>query len=311
MKLSEVSTFLNLLRNTDINPTWIEFQNKLHTVRTAAVDHPVQIGTVAHDIVTSMDNIQTSVSDFQNNVNYLISQLEEVIRQREPEYYQESHRLYEEEMRWETNEYILNRRLLSDDDSDLLIRSRIKNYGDWRLPGMIIRPALETHIEDLVPMDPLYVLDQHEELIMPAIEKFTIEYQRRLRPYVIDDRNMHPLASVPDNQFGLILAYNFLNYKPIEVFEKYLKEFYHKLRPGGITMFTYNNCNLPQGIALAEKSFMCYTPGSRIQSIAQEIGFENTFNQQGLNELTWMELKKPGEITSLRGGQALAKVLRK
>jgi SAM-dependent methyltransferase len=214
-------------------------------------------------------------------------------------------------MRWETNEYILNRRLLIDADSDLIMRSRIKNYGDWRLPGMIIRPALETHIEELVPMDPLYVLDQHDELIMPAIQKFTKEYQHRLRPYVIHDHKKRPLALMPNNQFGLIFAYNFLNYKPIEVVEKYLREFYHKLRPGGVAMFTYNNCDLPQGMALAEKSFMCYTPGHRIRSIAQEIGFENTFNQQGLNELSWMELKKPGEITSLRGGQALARICQK
>ena len=312
MKLSEVSAFLELLRNTDTSPAWIEFQNKLYTIRTAAVDHPVQIGNVAHDIVTSMNNVQASVGDFQNNVVYLMSQLEAIIQQGEAEYYQESYRLYEEEMCWETNDYILNRRLLIDADSDLIIRSRIKNYGDWRLPGMIIRPAQETHIEELVPLDPLYVLDQHDDLIMPAIGKFTQDYQRRLRPYVINDyKKTSPLEELPSNQFGLIFTYNFLNYKPIEVIERYLRDFYLKLRPGGVALFTYNNCDLANGVALAEQHFMCYTPGKRIQAIAHEIGFENTFNQPGVGNLSWMELKKPGEITSLRGGQALAKVLRK
>ena len=311
MKLSEILIFLEHLRSIDINSAWIELQNRLYAVRTHAVDHPVQIGALAHDIATAMDNVQQSVGDFENHTAYLISQLEKLIRQYEPAYYRESQRLYEEEMRWETNEYILNRRLLTDEDTDSCIRNRVKNYSDWRLPGMIIRPALETHIEDLVPLDPLYVLDQHDELITPAITKFTPEYQRRLRPYIISDDHIHPLDALPDNQFGLILAYNFLNYKPIEVVKKYLQEFYCKLRPGGVAMFTYNNCDLPQGIALAEKSFMCYTPGREIRSIAFNIGFENTFNQQGQNELTWMELKKPGEIVSLRGGQALARIARR
>jgi SAM-dependent methyltransferase len=215
-------------------------------------------------------------------------------------------------MRWETNEYILNRGLMIDADTSMVMQQHIKNYSDWRLPGMIIRPALESHIEYMVPMDPLYVVDQHQDLLKPAVEKWTSDYQRRLRQYVINDYTcQRPLQELPDNQFGLIFAYNFLNYKPIEVIERYLQDFFAKLRPGGVAMFTFNNCDLPQGMGLAEKHFMCYTPGRRVQQIADKIGFENVYDQRGPNNISWFEIKKPGEIYSLRGGQTLAKIVRK
>jgi SAM-dependent methyltransferase len=256
--------------------------------------------------------VQSGSHSFNQTVNYLKAQLDQIIAHREPEYYQTSSRLYEEEMRWETNEYILNRGLMIDADTSMVMQQHIKNYSDWRLPGMIIRPALESHIEYMVPMDPLYVVDQHQDLLKPAVEKWTSDYQRRLRQYVINDYTcQRPLQELPDNQFGLIFAYNFLNYKPIEVIERYLQDFFAKLRPGGVAMFTFNNCDLPQGMGLAEKHFMCYTPGRRVQQIADKIGFENVYDQRGPNNISWFEIKKPGEIYSLRGGQTLAKIVRK
>jgi hypothetical protein len=312
MKLSEVSILLQFLKDADLDPAWIEYSNRLHTVLTHVVNHSLQVGSVSQDIIDAVHTVQSGSHSFNQTVNYLKAQLDQIIAHREPEYYQTSSRLYEEEMRWETNEYILNRGLMIDADTSMVMQQHIKNYSDWRLPGMIIRPALESHIEYMVPMDPLYVVDQHQDLLKPAVEKWTSDYQRRLRQYVINDYTcQRPLQELPDNQFGLIFAYNFLNYKPIEVIERYLQDFFAKLRPGGVAMFTFNNCDLPQGMGLAEKHFMCYTPGRRVQQIADKIGFENVYDQRGPNNISWFEIKKPGEIYSLRGGQTLAKIVRK
>lgn len=312
MKLSEISILLDFLKQANPDPAYLEYFNKLYNIHNHLTNHSLQIGTVSHDLTASFNDTVAANRNFTSALAYLEAQLRQVIVQREPEYYANSSRLYEEEMRWDTNDHILNRRLVIDHDSNLMLRNRIKLYTDWRLPGMIIRPGLETHIEDLVPLDPLYVLDQHEDLIMPAITKFTAEYQRRLRPYVINDyTNEEPLHDLPDQQFGLIFAYNFLNYKPIEVVQRYLRDFYRKLRPGGVVLFTFNNCDLSQGMGLAEKYFMCYTPGHRVLDIAMQFGFENLHDQQGPNDVSWLELKKPGDITSLRGGQTLARIVRK
>jgi hypothetical protein len=39
------------------------------------------------------------------------------------------------------------------------------------------------------------------------------------------------------------------------------------------------------------------------------MGFEIIFEHSGQGNITWLELKKPGEIQSIRGGQALAKIV--
>jgi SAM-dependent methyltransferase len=213
-------------------------------------------------------------------------------------------------MPFESTEYILNRRLGIDEDSNILLRSHLRNLSDWRIPGMIIRPGTATFIEDLVPMDPLYLVDQHQDLIQPAVSKFTPEYQRRLREYVITDRTDQPImAALPQGQFGLVFAYNYFNYKPIEIIRRYLSEIYTLLRPGGVLIMTYNNCDRAQGVGLAERNFMCYTPERYIQQHAESVGFESTFSHNGAGDVSWLEFSRPGEIASLRGGQTLARIL--
>jgi SAM-dependent methyltransferase len=199
-----------------------------------------------------------------------------------------------------------------DDADDIVLRTRLKNLTDWRLPGMIIRPGVETYIEDMVPMDPLYVVDHDQALTQPSIKKFTPEYQRRLREYVINDWKDGPiLDKLPDNQFGLIFAYHYFNHKPMPIINQFLLEFYKKLRPGGSVIFTYNNCDLASGVDKAERAWMLYTPMRLIERRADELGFELTAAYDGKGDVSWLELRKPGDITSLRGGQTLAKVLAK
>ena len=152
---------------------------------------------------------------------------------------------------------MLFRSLRIDSDSLLMLKSRLLQYTDWRLPGLIIRPAREKFIEDLVPLDPLYVVDQHEDLLNPAIQAFTPEYQRRLRPYTINDyEHVDALWKLPANQYGLIFAYNYFNYKPMKVLRQYLDSMLVRLRPGGVAIFTYNDCDWRHGVALAEQNFM-------------------------------------------------------
>ena len=161
-------------------------------------------------------------------------------------------------------------------------------------------------------MDPLYLVDQHEDLLAPAMTKFSAEYQQRLRPYTIDDRADGELMTLlPNRQFGFVFAYNYFNYKPLDVICRYLDELYEKLRPGGRIIFTYNECEHASGVILAEKSFMCYTPGGRIRSYAESIGFEFEYQNTLEANAAWFEFKRPGDIVSLRGGQNMAKIMPK
>jgi hypothetical protein len=312
MKLSEIVDYLNVLDSLHVpskcNEALSQLAAILHTVQNQRPDlNPCQT-----QLNTQFDLLNIGVSNFAATVDQIKDHLRKRILEHEPDMFRESSRLFHHEMPFETNDYILNRRLRVDDQSLIELQARIKILTDWRLPGMMLRPGLEKFIEEMVPMDPLYLVDTHQDLLTPSIQKFTVEYQRRLRPYVIDDRQAGPIMDqLPNNQFGFVFAFNFFNFRPLELIQRYLTELHSKLRPGGSLIMTYNNCDRSHGVALAEKNWMLYTPKHLILEHAQSLGFVQTADRDGQGDLSWLEFKRSGDIDSLRGGQSLAKIIAK
>jgi SAM-dependent methyltransferase len=162
----------------------------------------------------------------------------------------------------------------------------------------------------MVAFDPLYVIDHHNDLLLPARSRFNEFYQNRVRWITITEKDDHAmLQDLPDAQMGFVMAWNFFHYKPFEVIKQYLTEIYQKLRPGGVFAFSINDGDLSGGVANSERMFMCYTPGSMIMSIGERIGFSIEIRHELDQAVTWIELQKSGERASLRGGQALAKII--
>jgi hypothetical protein len=58
---------------------------------------------------------------------------------------------------------------------------------------------------------------------------------------------------------------------------------------------------------LAEQGFASYTPGYLVRDLAQHVGFKLVHTWSDGGPGVWLELHKPGELISNRGGQALAK----
>jgi hypothetical protein len=312
MKLSEIVAYLNLIDSLSIDAECREALRILDGVLNVVANYPIQLDSYSRNLGKNFTSISSGVTEFSNTLNDLKLRLHQLVEEQEPQYFSESKRWFDQEAVYETNEYVLNRKLGIDDESNILLRSHLRSFADWRIPGMVLGPGRETFVEDLVPMDPLYLVDQHLELIQPTVDQFTPEYQQRLRKYVINDHSDTPIfADLPKNQFGLIFAYNYFNYRPIEIIRRYFIETFLLLRPGGTLMMTYNNCDRAQGVGLAERSFMCYTPLLHLCKIAETAGFEFSFNHNGQGDLSWAEFCKPGDIMSLRGGQTLAKIVAK
>ena len=310
MILSEVVKFKNLLDSLSVDPACSEAIRHLASILHVIKEQPIRLANVHENLESTYNNVSDAVASFDAVVTDLNRKLQAMIDTYEPALYASSHRVYEDEMCFEPNDYILNRRLAIDAHSNEILRARFKSYADWRLPGMIIRPGRENFIEELVPLDPLYLVDHNTELLEPAVNAFTPEYQRRLRQYAVNDYQGWPaMRQLPNNQFGFIFAYNYFNYKPMGVIQQYLEELFTKLRPGGVFLFTYNNCNRWHGVALAEKNFMSYVPGHRLRINAETIGYEVSHVYNGEGDISWLELRKPGQIVSLRGGQSLAKII--
>ena len=310
MKLSEVVAYLNLLDTLDINVETGEAFRRLQAVAHVIENHPIQIKNHTKNMKDGIDSINYYMSKFSESLQQLRQELEQQVAEQEPNYLHDSFRVFEHEMVFENSDYILNRKLKIDDESNILLRTKLRNLSDWRLPGLIFRPGLEDFVENMVPLDPLYLVDQHQDLLLPSVRKFTPEYQRRLREYVIDDRQPDSiLKKLPDNQFGFVFAYNYFNYKPLEILNRYIAELAAKLRPGGTLLMTYNNCDRAHGVALAERAWMMYQPRRLIVAQVERSGLEVVGAYDGPGDISWLEIRKPGSIETLRGGQTLAKIV--
>lgn len=312
MKLSELVRYLNHLEDNALPMALGETMDRANFLLHTITDQQNTLLSYNRDLESDFAKIQDSIAQFTGTIDSLKQQVRKLIAEQEPQIYAQSRHLYEDEMIYETTEYILQRKLNVDEHQLHKISAKIKKHPDWRWPGLIFRPGLEKFIEDLVPLDPLYLVDQSMDLLRPAVEKFDPAYQARLRPYVVDDRvSGEILKSLPDSQFGFVFASMFFNFKPLDLIYRYLDELYKKMRPGGILLFTYNECDLWQGVDLAERSFMCYTPGNRIRAHAESLGFTIATHTTTPANAAWFEMTKPGELNSLRGGQALAKIIPK
>jgi hypothetical protein len=310
MKLSELVDYLNHIDAFELGQIHQEARHRLDAVIHKIANHNVQFNKFTQGIIANGNKINESFQQFNHTIDAIRSHVIDAMAAQHPEYLRESLRLFQHEMCYDTTEHILNRRLRCDPESDELLQGRILRYTDWRVPGLIFRPALEQHVEQLVPLDPLYMIDNNLELLEPACQGFTEEYRRRLRLYTAEEILGKPiLPLLPDSQFGYCFAYNYFNYKPLELICQYLDELWKKLRPGGVVFFTYNDCDRAHGVALAERSYMCYTPGSLIQEHAEALGFELMHRHNGPADVAWFEFQKPGEIDSLRGGQTLARIV--
>jgi SAM-dependent methyltransferase len=321
MKLSELIAYRTHLSSFDVDDIQYNAQHKLADIIYAVKNSVIQPRAFTQTLEEDQERIVNAFDHFNSTVSELINELDSMIEVAEKTQYTESTRLYTEEMarygrldeptNKKINQHILDRRMSMTVDVQQMISNRIKSYVDWKYSGLIIRPGVESFINDLVGLDPLYLVDYSKELLDPACSTFPEEYQRRLRVYEQDPCSTNVLGTLPDNQFGLCLAFNFFEFTPLEVVEQYLKNIFNKLRPGGVLAMTFNDCDRAHCVALVEKYFCFYTPGRRVKSIAKSIGYRQIFSWTDMGNLTWLELRKPGELESIRGGQTLAKIVNK
>jgi SAM-dependent methyltransferase len=312
MKLSELVAYKTALDKLTARTTQREVELGLGQITHLVNSQPIQLGDFNQQLHDQYREIYHSLDQFEVLVDALKKEVDAQIEIAEKPWFQESYRLYDQEMRNDSPEHILNRRPVWSEDIENFLRVRIQNYVDWQQPGMIIRPGLEKFVEDMVGYDPLYLVDQNYDLLKPAVDKFTKEYQARLRLYTVKENiDAEILDKIPNGQFGLCLVYNFFEFKPFEIVKKYMTEIYQKLKPGGTLILTFNDCSRDKAVMLAEQRYACYTPGSLIKELSINIGYVQKFSWDNDGPITWLELKKPGVLTSMRGGQTLAKIIHK
>ena len=224
---------------------------------------------------------------------------------------------YDLELAYDTAESIREaRKMTITKKADEDLRTRIGKYVDWKYPILELGCRDGEMTKELVAGDPLYIVDNYQEFIDSTMASFNPQYQHRVRPYVIRDNqpyegpgpNVDDFAKLPQEQFGFVFSYNYFNYRSIQGIKDYLGLLHKVMRPGGVMMFTYNNADQEQQAAYAEGYFMSYMPKSLLIPLCQSMGFD-IITTHDIGVLSWIEIKKPGELESIKAHQALARVL--
>jgi SAM-dependent methyltransferase len=308
MKLSELIAYRESLDKLSYQSTHgVEFLDLLQISMTTLHGCPVPLGSLANDLQNSFSAVSSTISDFEQKISNIKQFVSAEILSRSNHYFAKSYTNYESTEK-EPLANILTRELRIDNQDEDQLRQRIRINSDWKHPGVLLRPSLSTFVDEMVDLDPLYLVDVHHDLLIPCIEAQNAAYRPRLRR-IEASRNSSPhLAMLPKNQIGFIFAWNFFNYVPLEVQREYFKEIWEILKPGGRCLFTYNDCDRSLPVILAEHNFASFTPRWAVENTMITLGFEVTHVYQGNYHLNWMEIKKPGNLNSLRGGQALATI---
>ena len=312
MKISELAHYRELLESLKPRSLDHAIRSQMDPVIHAVDTHRIKLPEHLQNLQQSRQAVAEHAHDFDLEVDRILQDLLEQIQALEPRYLAQSYQWYEQAKTGDSADYVLNRRFPIADDMKGYVQSRVMAHSDYHYAGMIIRPGLEEWVEHMVACDPLYLIDTNHDLFAPVKVKFNELYQSRLRYYAIKESSDDLMLDVlPDSQFGFCLAYNFFHYKPFEIMRAYLREIYQKLRPGGMLAMTFNDCDRKGAVELAERSFTCYTPGRMVLAICESVGFAIEQNYRIDAAVNWVELRKPGRMTSLRGGQSLAKIVAK
>jgi len=270
---------------------------------------PVRETEVIETLSTSISSAKDALDNYKSQYQHAISSINQLIQQQVPVALEKSRQI-DLESNYNSNETILNRKLSVTDELHTWFAHRLHVLSSWQTPALVFRPSAEW-LNDVVSNDPLYLVDKNYELLKPCQAGYHEVYRRRLREYIIDDTQDSFLThQLPLSQFGLVFAWNYFEMRTVDVLAKYVAQVAQLLRPGGHFVFTYNNCDHENGIRLIDHYSGTYIDLSQVKQIADQHGLVIS-NYQGRANVAWIELKRPGEIVSLRGGQNLAKIVAK
>lgn len=201
-----------------------------------------------------------------------------------------------------------NRRITMSADVEQAVKQRILLYTSWRYPSLEIGCRDGEWTQFMIAADPLYVMDCFPEFLESTKSRFSEEYQRRLRSYLLQNNNLDQL---PNDQFGFVFSWGYFNYVSLETMKSYLQQIFHKLKPGGMFMFSFNDGDTPAGAGMAQQFAQSYMPKSLLITLCQSMGFIITSEVEHHGNITWLEIQKPGVLTTSKAHQTLGEIMSK
>ncbi len=203
--------------------------------------------------------------------------------------------------------------LIVDDTVNNTVQAKLHSNADWHYPALQLgcRPHSKILTSELVSNDPLYLCDFDSAYVDNVADQFNDIYSKRIRRYVIQN---HDLSILPQNQFGFVFSWLWFNYTSMNSLYQYLDKVLNLLRPGGHFLFSYNNCDILDSCLLAERSGMSYMSKRKITEVCLNYGYEIVEfvdlpnNDREVPWISWAEIKKPGELTTVKLSQVMGAI---
>ncbi len=263
------------------------------------------------EIVQDLDNVHKRIALNNRLVELLLESIDREIARESQKFLSDNYNL---ELRVE-HEAVGNIRKVRVLELGPQIQQEIINriilHTNWKYPALEIGCRDGELTRHMVAADPLYITDHYRDFISSTVEQYEELYQRRLRPYLIQDTDF---SALPQGQFGFVLCWNFLNYRSLDTVKEYLKAVKELLRPGGIFMFSYNNGDMHECAGYAEGHWMSFIPKSMLVPLCESLGYEIYSTRENRGEgtaISWIELKRPGELRTVKAHQVLGEIIRR
>ena len=287
------------------------------------------------DAITSYQSLQTEAQTVKNKLKESLKEInKELYSYARTEY---TSAFYQKNF---VEEGIKKHLTLNVDLTDKIV-SRITLYCDWHYPGLLIMPRSKDYIDLMVGCDPLYLTAystpilwdlspgmekvDHDRLVdaldsfesweiynlKEMIAEYPLVYQRRVRLYSIKDRDFRIL---PREQFGFVLCWDTFDYLTYDIIKQYVQEVFKMLRPGGVFMFSYTNCELTESADKVDSwnASCCFS--SWLSELFLEIGYEliafydERIGGERPSYISWAEVRKPGELKTIKYHQPMGEI---
>jgi len=316
MELRNIVKYKQLVNVLDTIGLRENIKEQLDQLYTNLSTHPFNAKNLKEQISNNHLDILKILDGMSGNLNKFKEELNAEVQELEKPYYEMSKEIYKINIAQSSLEkmdrYVFKNVLFNESLGNLL-KSRIAKYTTNVDPGLQLGPGYGEITNQLVSLNPLYLMDDSPEMLKEIKKWREPAYQRRLRYYIVDDTHVDPLHELPQNQLGIVIAVNWFNFKPLKIIRKYLESILRVLRPGGIIIFTYNNCDYPKAVDKVNEMYYCYTTSIKVKDVCIQLGYEiiNSFDE-GYDELdmgiSWLEIQKPGTRSTIRLAETMGMI---